>query len=212
MKIFFLFQLFVSLNAFSQNEKFVFEPLSWEYVKPETKIWSEYIHNLYATDLFSTLDIADDITRFCPHYQNLQIEQKINVWGMIISGITRYESYYDPTARHVESSMGIDPITGSTIVSEGLLQLSYQDVLSAPYCRFDWSLDKNLQVKDPSKTIFSPEINLECGAKILAKQVFAKKKIVISKGAYWAVIKEDSPYQKIKNIENWVQRLSFCKP
>jgi hypothetical protein len=186
------------------------EPLSWEYHDPNTRVWSEYVFDIYDRDLSGVLDRAEDISRFCPNYSNLNQKQKVNVWGMLISALVRYESFYDPLARYVEHSMGIDPITGKTIVSEGLLQLSYQDIIPFPFCDFNWEQDKNLPDKSPSKTILDPYRNLNCGMKILGRQIQRRGKIVLSKGAYWAVIKENSPHQRIRNIENWVKKLSFC--
>jgi hypothetical protein len=68
----------------------------------------------------------------------------------------------------IETTMGTDPVTGKQVASEGLLQLSYQDVpnygsvLKYPLCKIQWSKDKSLSVTDPKKTILDPYINLEC--------------------------------------------------
>ncbi|MEN0057917.1 MAG: hypothetical protein AAGB31_03715 [Bdellovibrio sp.] len=66
-----------------------------------------------------------------------------------------------------ENTMGTDLVTGKQVVSEGLLQLSYQGVpnygatLKYPLCRIEWSKDKNLAATDSKKTILDPLINLE---------------------------------------------------
>ena len=52
----------------------------------------------------------------------------------------------------VETTMGADSVTGKQVASEGLLQLSYQDIpnygalLKYPACKIDWQKDKALTV------------------------------------------------------------------
>lgn len=185
--------------------------LLWEIKNSENKLWSQYFYDLYSTELFSSYDQSQDISRFCPAFANLKFEQKSNVWGILISALVLYESNFQPTARMIETSLGLDPITGKTVASEGLLQLSYQDKTSYPFCAFDWEKDKYLNEKDPQKTILDPFINLNCGMRILAQQIRNKKKIVLANGAYWAVLKENSPYQRISDIETHVRSLKFCQ-
>ncbi len=185
--------------------------LLWEANNLRAKSWSDFVYNLFNTTLKDTLAAADDMVRFCPKYNSLVTEQKANVWGMLISAMSKYESNFDPTSRMKETTMGTDPVTGLPVFSEGLLQLSYQDITGWSFCRFDWSKDKNLAPNDPKKTILDPYINLECGTKILAEQVARYHKIVIDRGAYWAVIKENGKYQKINQIAALVQTLKFCK-
>lgn len=200
----------IILNIFFASVAVAMEPLSWEYHDEGTVAWSNFVYEKYQSDYAHILELAQDAERFCPDYKNLNDNQKMNVWGMLISALVRYESYYDPRARYIESNMGIDPITRKPVASEGLLQLSYQDKLGFPTCQFNWHQDQFLEDKHPDKTILNPFINLDCGMKILASQIRRRGKIIINKGAYWAVIKEGSPHQRIKNIENWVKKLSFC--
>ena len=74
--------------------------------------------------------------------------------------------------------------------------------------------DKLLDRNDPNKTIFNPKLNLECGVKILAQQIKRTKKIVLSKGVYWAVLKDPSvgKYSRVKEISTRVQKsIPDCK-
>lgn len=185
--------------------------LLWEASNLRAKLWSEFVHNLFATTLKDTLGAADDMGRFCPKYNSLSTNQKVNVWGMLVSAMSKYESNFNPTSRMKETTMGTDPVTGLPVYSEGLLQLSYQDITGWSFCRFDWNKDKYLAPNDPKKTILDPYINLECGVRILSEQVARHHKIVIDRGAYWAVIKENGKYQKIKEIAALVQTLKFCQ-
>lgn len=94
--------------------------------------------------------------------------------------------------------MGTDPVTGRQVASEGLLQLSYQDVQWAPYCEFDWSVDKKYSDTDARKSIFDPEkITEDCGIQILDRQVAKKSNIALSSGVYWAVLKIGGKYRGI---------------
>lgn len=187
------------------------EALSWETSRSEGKLWSTYVFKVIREEAFADLDRAMDVDLFCPRYDTLSTDQRINFWGALISGMSRYESNYSPVSRYHEDTMGTDPVTKLPVYSEGLLQLSYQDVQWAKYCEFDWSKDKLLSPTDPRKTILDPYKNLRCGIKILAAQVKKTREIVLSSGAYWSVIKEGSRYQKIDQIAAITQKLSFCR-
>lgn len=191
--------------------------ISWEKY-PENTPWSDFVAGLVSETHFDVLDQAQDITTFCPMYKILNRDQKVTVWVEFISSLAKPESGWNASSRYVEKELAgvknpVDPVTGQAVVSEGLLQLSYQDkknMTSAKDCRFDWAKDKNLKPTDPNKTILDPYINLECGLKILAGQIKSKGKIVLSSGVYWAVIKEGGKYQSIASIAKSVASLPFC--
>jgi hypothetical protein len=186
------------------------EALAWESsTKPERKQWSAYTMQVIDQE-FERFSQAGDATIFCPKYNSLTRDQKINFFGQLIAGISYYESGWSPVSRMQETTMGTDPVTGLPVYSEGLLQLSYQDIQWATYCEFDWSVDKFLSPTDPKKTILDPYKNLRCGIKILADQIARKKAIVLSSGVYWAVIKDGGRYEKIDEIAAITKRLSFC--
>jgi len=191
-------------------DPFVYKPLLWEPVRTGSEAWSAFVFNLIKGEAQALLS-AQDFDVFCPNYANLSLDQKINTAGMLISGITKFESNHNPLSRFHESSMGIDPVTGEPVYSEGLLQLSYQDTQGYPFCQFDWEADKNLSATDPNKTILKPLTNLDCGVRILARQVQRQGTLILGSGAYWAVIKSNSQYSKIDEIAALVQTLDFCK-
>lgn len=194
-----------------QEPDFVFEALSWESVNPNNRKWSNYLFNVISDQELIKLDSAQDTHLFCPQYDRLTKLQKVNFWGALISGMTRYESSYKPTTRLIEQGLGNDAVTGRQVTSEGLLQLSYSDSKYHSFCRMDWSKDRKKKDTDPTKTIFDPYINLECGLKILSKQISRHGKIVIDSGAYWSVIKSGHRNEKVSEISSIVQRLSFCR-
>ena len=186
--------------------------LSWESSsKPERKEWSQHLMKLVMEDWSSLLEGSDDIKQFCPRYSSLSDLQRANVWAQLFVAMARYESAYNPLSRMHETTMGTDPVTKKPVYSEGLLQLSYQDITGWKFCKFDWNKDKNLSPTDPRKTILDPFINLHCGVGIMAKQVARTGKILLGSGAYWAVIKTNSRYQKISSITATVKSLPLCQ-
>lgn len=202
-------ELEVSIPAPPPSEPTTFA-ISWEKNQPGRKIWSLFVHDLINGELFSVYDSAQDATRICPKYKSLTKEQKVTVWTEFISAVAYFESAWKPTSWMTESTMGKDPITGKQVKSEGLLQLSYQDIQWAKYCKFDWSKDKKLSVDDPNKTIFDPFLNLDCGLRILASQIKSKEKVILSSGVYWAVLKDGGKYQKITQIIGMVSKTGLC--
>lgn len=187
-------------------------PLVWESSKnPERSQWSQYLHKMILEDWNTLLPGSDDITDFCPRYNTLDNNQRANVWAQLFAAVSKYESGFNPASRMHETTMGTDPITRKPVYSEGLLQLSYQDIQWAPWCKFDWSKDRNLAATDPQKTILDPYKNLDCGVGIMAKQIKTKGNIVIRSGVYWAVLKSGGMYNQVSNIQSIVRSLSLCK-
>ncbi|WII72068.1 murein L,D-transpeptidase catalytic domain family protein [Bdellovibrio sp. 22V] len=186
--------------------------LAWETSsKPERKNWSQYLMKLVLEDWNSLLKGTSDITSFCPTYYSLNNNERANVWAQLFVGMARYESNYNPTSRMHETTMGTDYVTKKPVYSEGLLQLSYQDIGGYSFCKFDWSKDKYLSSTDPKKTILDPYINLHCGVGIMAKQIARKGAIKVGSGAYWAVLKTSSSSNKISSITSMVKSLPICK-
>lgn len=191
-----------------ESQKNALEPLNWERsAQPERADWSRYTLNVVAEE-FENLNQVQDATYFCPGYEVLNRAQKVHFWAQLISVISFYESGWDPTSRMKEASLGADLITGQTVYSEGLLQLSYQDIQWTKGCDFDWSKDKLMDPGDPKRTILDPYKNLQCGIKILSQQIASKKRIILSSGVYWAVIREGS--SRISLIKKITEELTFC--
>lgn len=191
--------------------------LSWEKNHPERKHWSTFISELLSAELFESFDASKDAARICHGYAKLSQEQKLSVWGELISSVAYFESGWNPASRMTETTMGTDPVTGKQVVSEGLLQLSYQDVpnygslLKYPLCKIDWSKDKSLASTDLKKTILDPTINLECGLRILANQISKKGYVILSSGVYWAVLKDGGKYSKVDSIISMVRKTGLCE-
>jgi|GEM_PF-6913859 len=164
-------------------------PLPWEAHVPQGFEWSDFALKAINTYGTNFKDGARDVTSFCPNYNRLQPDQKINFWGQLIGAMTLYESGFKINAHFREGTMGTDRITGEHVYSDGLLQLSYQDVEQYKFCNeFEWSHDRQYIGTDPRKTIFDPFINLRCGIRILNAQIARSGMISFRKGQYWSVL------------------------
>lgn len=173
-----------------------------ENSKPNNcKAYADTITKIVRKDLAS-FSKASDVTKFCPKYHSLNDDQKIKAFSEIISGIILHESGYNPLSRMVETTMGIDPITGMQVASEGLLQLSYQDVKNykskGVVCQFDFVKDKTLPLKD--RSILNADKNLECGLGIMKYLVVQRGALTFEKNVYWAVLRVGGKYSKINDI------------
>lgn len=192
--------------------------LSWELTTaphPERKPWSDFLTAHMKSNL-KIYETAKDVQVFCPKFSKLNEDQKTKALSELVVGMIYFESGYKPTSYMVETTMSVDKVTGVQVKSEGLLQLSYQDIPNygalLKGCGIDWAKDKGLAQTDPKKTIFNPIINLNCGLLILTNQVKNKQAIALEKGVYWAVIKLNGKYTKINQIAERVQKNApFCK-
>ncbi len=125
----------------------------------------------------------------CPNYLQVSYQK---FWLNLVKGIAKAESGWDRTNQYVETAMGIDPITGVQVKSEGLLQLSYQDTKSYPdasMCQLmSWPGDKGKELKD--RSIMQPEVNIGCGMQIM-DQLLKKNPgdVVKALGKYWSTIR-----------------------
>jgi hypothetical protein len=167
--------------------------LSWD--NSVRKDWSKYVYELLKGELFDVYNSAQDNERLCPKFKSLTKEQKAHVWSEFWVQVAYHESGWNPKSKYFEKTMGY--------YSEGLLQLSYVDKQWAPYCKFPAK-------QDAAESILDPYINLDCGLKIMAKQIEKKGKIIVSSGVYWAVIKDGGSYQKIDAITGKTKALAFC--
>ena len=196
----------------SETETFTPTALLWEATRAEGAQWSVFAH-----DLIGNSEAADqllpgsaDVEDFCPRYHSLGRAARVNFWAYLVSAVAKFESGHNPLTRFHESTMGTDPISGEPVHSEGLLQLSYQDIRGYPFCKFDWQKDLAFPRGDPRRTILNPFTNLDCGIRILAQQVHRKGKIALTTGVYWSVLKSGGKYSRLNEISAFTQSLPFC--
>jgi hypothetical protein len=191
-----------------------FEPVIWEKNNPSRKEWSKIIYSVIENEEPEMLgqNAIKDIHVFCPTFERLTDAERLSFWGHFFAALSSHESSWDPTTRSIETSQGIDPVTQRQVVSEGLLQLSYQDEKSFRLdCGFNWERDQNLAAKDPRKTILNPLLNLKCGVKIMARRLKDDKALTKESGVYWAPLKRNSRLSKIKEIAKATRALKICR-
>jgi hypothetical protein len=187
--------------------------LACETAKPNNcKAYADTITKIVRKDLAS-FSKASDITKFCPKYNKLTDEQKVKAVSEIISGVILYESGYKPTSRMVETTMGIDPVTGMQVASEGLLQLSYQDVKNykskGVVCQFDFVKDKTLPLE--KRSILDADKNLECGLGIMKYLILKRGSFAFEKNVYWSVLRLGGKYSKVdKIVARTKEKATFC--
>lgn len=139
--------------------------------------------SLVLSKLTSTI-LAANVSSFCPNAKKLDAK---TVWLNIVKAIAYAESGWNPEEQYTEKSMGIDPVTGKQVVSEGLLQMSYQDSRnwsSLPLCK---------AIDYTKKNITDPVLNLSCGMEIMDRLAGRDTSLDISNtkslGAYWSTVR-----------------------
>ena len=208
-----------TVNPSKKNEPALadsnFISVTWDKKIKSGKDWSEIIYSVinHEEPRYLEPNIVQDIEIFCPNYRVITKNQRLNFWGQFFAALAEHESSWNPTSRYVEKNFkNKDSVTKESVVSEGLLQLSYQDEKSYGLnCGFDWAKDRLLSPKDPRKTIFNPYLNLRCGMKIMMHQLKKYGRLTLEKNVYWAVIKKNGQFSKIDKISATTKSLKFCQ-
>lgn len=134
----------------------------------------------------------------CPKFNTLTPSEHKDFWAAVLESTAKPESDFDRFNTYKETGLGIDPVTGKTIVSAGLLQVSYGDSL----CKnlFDYKKDQTLPKEKQS--IFNPYLNLQCGINIwdgLIKKYGNAPTLFSVGGHYWSTVRDhkiDSYFKK----------------
>jgi hypothetical protein len=201
------------------------DPDTGTYLTPQARInkrrgkrmwspeWDEFIKNALPAKMLSG-SVPRDVRDACPRFFELSDSEKKTFWAYFFQSIAVPESGFNYADRYREKGIpGVDPVSGKPNVSEGLLQLSYQD---AKYhgCDFDWKADQALKGTGEIASIHDPKRNLECGVKILYKQLFSiyapRTLFTSSRFYYWSVLVRGSAgYSRVMKQLEGVP--SFCK-
>jgi hypothetical protein len=151
--------------------------------------WDKIVELALPPELLSS-QVARDVRPFCPRFATMREADKRAFWAYFFQALAGAEGGLEPTARarHNQPAMEVkDTVTGVQARTEGLLQLAYMD--SKRYgCDFDWDSDRKLKGGDPSRTILRPKNNLECGVKILQRELIDQHKPLLSRGEYWSTL------------------------
>lgn len=152
--------------------------------------WDTIVEEAIPATMLS-LQVPHDVRRFCPRFYRMDVADKRAFWAYFFQALAGAEASLDPTTRvrHTEPEVAVkDKVTGHAVRSQGLLQLTYEDQQRYG-CDFDWEADKKLKADDPAKTILQPKNNLECGVKILARQIIDMHKPLLSRSGYWSTLR-----------------------
>ena len=151
--------------------------------------WDEIVEKALPPEMLSSR-VPRDVRRFCPRFYVMSEVDKRAYWAYFFQALAGAEAGLNPRTRvrHTEPEVAVrDDVTGRMVRSEGLLQLTYED--QERYgCDFDWAADRTLPPKDPAKTILQPKNNLECGVKILTKQIIDQHKPLFARTGYWSTL------------------------
>ena len=141
-----------------------------------------------------TSRVSRAVHPFCPRFDSMSEVDKRSYWAYFFQALAGAEAGLKPTSdvRHSDPEVAVmDKITHRITRQEGLLQLTYED--SDRYgCDFDWDADRELPLRDPSKTILQPKNNLLCGIKILTNQLIDLDKPLLTPTSYWATLRPDT--------------------
>jgi hypothetical protein len=151
--------------------------------------WDVIVEKALPAEMLSS-QVPRDVRRFCPRFYVMSEVDKRAFWAYFFQALAGAEAGLDPKTRirHTEPEVAVrDDVTGRMVRSEGLLQLTYED--QERYgCDFNWEADRTLPPKDPAKTILQPKNNLECGVKILTKQIIDQHKPLFARTGYWSTL------------------------
>jgi hypothetical protein len=152
--------------------------------------WDRIVEEALPPEMLSAR-VARDVRPFCPRFNAMSDGDRRAYWAYFFQALAGAEAGLVPTAdvRHTEvEAPEKDTVTKRLVRSEGLLQLTFMDAQRYG-CDFDWDKDKQLAEKDPARTILQPRNNLTCGVKILANQLIAQGKPLLSRSGYWATLR-----------------------
>ncbi|RYZ68316.1 MAG: hypothetical protein EOP09_09655 [Proteobacteria bacterium] len=145
------------------------------------------------------------IGTLCPDYSRLSQSLKLKFWSSLLYSIAVPESGLLRTAIYLEQSLPVDRVTGLQIRSEGLLQLSYSDVVNYQYDGGDisWTADRTRALADyasltrsgdPERTLLNAYSNLNLGLFIMNRLVGNRpmESVQTSFGRYWSSMRTSS--------------------
>lgn len=151
--------------------------------------WDKIVEQALPPELLSAR-VDRDVGPFCPRFDFISDADKRAFWAYFFQALAGAEGGLKPTAhvRHSEPAMQVkDGVTGAPGRTEGLLQLAYEDEKRYG-CDFDYEADRRLAAGSPDRTILQPKNNLECGIKILEKELIQQHKRLLSRTEYWSTL------------------------
>jgi hypothetical protein len=151
----------------------------------------------------------------CNRWDDLSETQRTQFYSTLLRAVASAESDWDRRTMFNETGIidptthnqAIDSITGFPVISEGLLQLSYQDMRAyAGACKFDFDADKagfkadlqesagakSFKSQHPERSILDPYVSLGCGLTILDRLAgkHSDKSAQVAWGKYWSTLRQ----------------------
>jgi hypothetical protein len=160
--------------------------------------WDVIVEKAIPSEMLSR-EVPRDVQRFCPRFYDMNETDKRAFWAYFFQALAGAEAGLNPTTRahHTEPEVSVpDSVTGMSGRTEGLLQLTYADT-ERYGCDFNWQADRKLKANDPNKTILQPKNNLECGIKILDKQIIEQHRPLLYRQGYWSTLQPGRPSYRV---------------
>lgn len=186
--------------------------------------YSAYIETKVASTYPELLDLPQwRMNTFCPNWSKLSATDRRQFWSSLLWSIAGPESERNRTLIYLEDTMDTDPVTGYQVRSEGLLQLSYQDVPNYGYRGGDisWTQDKSFAKADydakkkygnSARTILDAYANINLGLWIMRKHLEdfnPNQNLEDALGKYWYVMQSrHEPFTEVLN--NMKGRMPGC--
>lgn len=126
-----------------------------------------------------------DASHWCPNFEELTYEKRKQVFITLISAMAKRESGFKPETKYVEN---FTDSKGQKVISRGLLQISQESANQSAY---------KCNIKN-AEDLHKPDVNLECGVKILNYWIKKDSLIGTAKlggGRYWSVMRDTSSSQ-----------------
>jgi hypothetical protein len=196
-----------------------------QVIKGWLEDYSLHIEDKIQKTYASLLDIpSSKMKKMCPKWSSLNKADRAEFWTHLLYAVSIPESSTNRTLIYLEKSMKTDSVTGYQVRSEGLLQLSYQDVSSYSYKGGDisWSADRSMAIQDyeseakygnPNRSILNAYANLNLGIHIIYKQVFKYNpslSLEDAMGKYWYVMRTSSTTEFNKVYSELKNRFGIC--
>ncbi|MBP7844232.1 MAG: hypothetical protein KA116_05410 [Proteobacteria bacterium] len=196
-----------------------------QVIKGWLEDYSLHIEDKIQKTYSSLLDIpSSKMNKMCPKWSSLNKADRAEFWTHLLYAVSIPESSTNRTLIYLEKSMKTDSVTGYQVRSEGLLQLSYQDVSSYSYKGGDisWTADRSMAIQDyesdakygnPNRSILNAYANLNLGIHIIYKQVFkynTSLSLEDAMGKYWYVMRTSSTTEFNKVYTELKKRFGIC--
>lgn len=195
-----------------------------------TKGWvSEYEELIKAQVTEQMLNMPNSrMTKFCDVWPALTREERKQFYVDLVYAIAGPESAWNNLTGMIETTMGKDALTKKyPVLSEGMLQLSYQDSLwYGPKCKWDWPEDEAKLVRDieinkgkksfkaqaMDRSTLDPIRNITCGVAIMDYHLKrTNREFADSLGEYWYVMKRKNASSYSQVWTNLKARKTVCK-